>query len=321
MRRIGFLSLSFAATLALAGCGAERPGHYDTASAPLTTAEPAPAQRAAAAPPASAGYAMPTGGGAGGAADTTADVSLDQASKAQTSAEAAGRKIIRNAELTIEVEKPADAQQKIGAVAERLGGFVVTSEISQASSSSATVSIVMRVPADRFGDALAALHEAGSRVLREKTTGQDVTEEYVDLEARLRAKQALEAQFLEIMKQAHSVDDALNVQRQLGQVRGEIEQIEGRKRFLENQSSLSTITVTLQAPTPIVEATTEGFGYHLRRAFGDGVDTASSIVIGVIRLLGVGIPVFLMIVLPVGLVLRWLWKRMMRGGTPSAPGA
>src|SRR5262249_28603705 len=163
--------------------------------------------------PTTAEYAA--GGGSAGKVATDGDLALDQASKAQTSAEAAGRKIIRNAELSIEVEKPADAQQKIGAVAERVGGFGGTSEISQCGSSSATVSIVMRVPADRFGDAVTALHEAGSRVLHEKITGQDVTEEYVDLEARLRAKQALEAQFLEIMKQAHSVDDALNVQRQL----------------------------------------------------------------------------------------------------------
>jgi hypothetical protein len=252
----------------------------------------------------------------GGGAQTTpvAEVSLDQASKAQSSAEAVGRKIIRNAEMTIEVEDAATAQQKVGAVAERLGGFVVTSEISQAGSASPTVSIVMRVPADRFGDALAALHEAGSRVIREKTTGQDVTEEYIDLEARLRAKQALEAQFLEIMKRANSVSDALQVQAQIGQVRSEIEQLEGRRRFLENQSSLSTITVTLQAPVPVVATTSEGFGYHIRRAFGDAVDTASSIIIGVIRFLGVGIPIFVMIVLPAFVLLRLLWRRIQRGG-------
>jgi hypothetical protein len=65
-----------------------------------------------------------------------------------------------------------------------------------------------------------------------KTTGQDVTEEYIDLEARLRSKKALEAQFLEIMKQAHKISDALEVQSQIADVRADIERIEGRRRFL-----------------------------------------------------------------------------------------
>ena len=102
-----------------------------------------------------------------------------------------------------------------------------------------------------------------------------MTEEYIDLEARIRSKQALEAQFLEIMKQARSVSDALEVQRQLSEVRSEIERIEGRRRFLENQSSLSTITVTLQPSQPLVS--TSGFFYKVKRAFGGGLDIAASI--------------------------------------------
>ena len=77
-----------------------------------------------------------------------------------------------------------------------------------------------------------------------------MTEEYIDLEARLRAQRALEAQFLEIMKTANKVSDALEVQRELANVRSEIERVEGRRRFLENQSSLSTIKVVLQTPAP-----------------------------------------------------------------------
>ena len=87
-----------------------------------------------------------------------------------------------------------------------------------------------------------------------KISGQDVSEEYLDLEARLRTKKALEAQFLEIMKQARKVQDALDVQSQLADVRTEIERLEGRRRFLENQAALSTITTTLQMPQPIIAA-------------------------------------------------------------------
>jgi hypothetical protein len=177
----------------------------------------------------------------------------------------------------------------------------------------------MRVPAEKFGTAMEALRTAGTRVEREKATGQDVTEEYIDLEARIRTKQALEAQFLEIMKQAHTVSDALEVQRQISDVRGEIEQLEGRRRFLENQSSLSTINVTIHTPAAVVTTTGTTFGDQIKRAFGDSIDTASAIVIGFIRLLGVGIPVFVLIILPIALVLRLLWRRAQRAMAANAP--
>ena len=113
----------------------------------------------------------------------------------------------------------------------------------------------------------------GGRILHEKSSGQDVTEEYIDLEARIRTKKALEAQFLEIMKQARKISDAMEVQTQLAEVRTEIERLEGRRRFLENQSALSTINITLHTPTPVVAAATRGFVYDLKAAFGDGMDT------------------------------------------------
>src|SRR6185295_6582072 len=103
---------------------------------------------------------------------------------------------------------------------------------------------------------------------QEKVSGQDVSEEYLDLEARIRSKKALETQFLEIMKQARKVSDALEVQGELADVRTEIERFEGRRRFLENQSTLSTITATLQMPAPLVVATTTGFSHSIKEAFG-----------------------------------------------------
>lgn len=302
MRRIW--ALCFLSLIALAGCGSASDGGAPMSRSSEVAPSEAPAspQRAASAPL----------GGGGGGADVVKPVSLEEANSAQTAAEAFNRKIIRNAELAIQVDDPADAQRKISAIAEQQGGFVVTSEISQYGSSGPSVSITMRVPADHFGQAMEALHAVGSKVLSEKTTGQDVTEEYIDLEARIRTKQALEAQFLEILKQAKSVSDALQVQREIADVRGEIEQLEGRRRFLENQSSLSTIKVALQTPAAVVTTTGSSFGDHIKRAFGDSIDTASAIVIGFIRLLGVLIPIVVLIVLPAYFLIRFLWRRMQR---------
>lgn len=242
-------------------------------------------------------------------------VSLEKTDAAKAADTAVERKIIRNANLTLESDAPADGQRKIASIAESHGGFVVTSESSQRvdndqAKPSMSVTVVARVPATEFDSVLKEIRGVGASVPQEKITGQDVTEEFIDLEARLRTKKALEAQFMEIMKQAHSVSDALDVQTQLAEVRGEIERLEGRRRYLENQASLSTITVTLQAPTPLVSTT--GFFYNVKRAFGDGVDVAAAITLFLIRVVIGLVPVALLVFLPLGLLARFLLRRSRR---------
>ncbi len=225
------------------------------------------------------------------------------------------RKVIQNAEMTIETDKPNEGQQKIGVIAEKHGGFVVVSESkhNEAASqnvASTEVNVVVRVPAQKFQATIDEIRAVGGRILHEKSSGQDVTEEYIDLEARIRTKKALEAQFLEIMKQAHRISDAMEVQTQLAEVRTEIERLEGRRRFLENQSALSTINITLHTPIQVVAAATRGFFYDLKAAFGNGVDIGSGIFLGVIQFVIVMIPVMLFIVAPAWLVFKWLRRRM-----------
>src|SRR5262245_4491204 len=238
-------------------------------------------------------------------------VSLDSNAAAQ----AAGHKVIQNAEITIETDTPNEGQQKIGVIAEKHGGFVVISESKQNEAVSQTVAstvvnVVVRVPAQKFQTVLEEIRGVGGRILYQKSSGQDVTEEYIDLEARIRTKRALEAQFLEIMKQARKISDAMEVQTQLAEVRTEIERLEGRRRFLENQSALSTINVTLHTPIQVVAAATRGFFYDLKAAFGNGVDIGSGIFLGVIQFVIVTIPVMLFIVTPAWLVFKWLRRRM-----------
>jgi hypothetical protein len=240
-------------------------------------------------------------------------VSLDQAGQSQTIAEAMDRKILRNADLTLEVSAPQETQRKIASIAESAGGFVVTSESKQRQTAEGAtheleVNLVIRVPAAQFGPTLDQIRSTSNRVIQEKITGQDVTEEFIDLEAHLKTQKALELQFLEIMKQARKVEDALEVQRQIAGVRSEIEKLEGRKRYLENRASLSTITVSLQTPTAI-SVNTSGFGRDVREALADSVQVAISIVLFLIRFVIVMIPVFLLIILPGYLIARHFLRR------------
>lgn len=247
----------------------------------------------------------------------TQTVSLTQAAQAQEVSAATERKIVRDAQMIIELSSPADGQRKLNSIAEAHGGFVVISESQQhdkgdGAEHDEVINIEMRVPAAQFDAVVAEIRAVGSRVRQEKITGKDVTEEYIDLEARLRTQRALEAQFLEIMKHAEKVSDALEVNRQLADVRNEIERVEGRRRFLENQVSLSTIKVTLQTPSPLVSANTSGFFYGIKRAFGDGVDVAAAIILVLIRIVIALIPVFILIVLPLIWLYRFITRRRAR---------
>jgi hypothetical protein len=307
MRFITLLLLSLV-LLGLSGCDNMRSRPNDqSATAPQPAAKSSDAQPQA--------EQAKTVLGRNQVAVTNENVSLNQADAANTASQAIERKIIRNATLTVEVTSPADNQRKITSIAESHQGFVVTSEATQSTSEDkakpeVTINLVVRVPAAQFNQVMEEIRATATRVLQEKITGQDVTEEFIDLEARIKNQKALEAQFIEIMKRAGKVEDALEVQRQLADVRTEIEKLEGRKRFLENQASLSTITLTMQSPTQIVNAV--GFWYSIRSAFADGVDVAAAIIFFLIRAVVALLPLLIFIVLPLGLIARLVSRRVRR---------
>lgn len=244
-------------------------------------------------------------------------VSLNEVDKAESTAEAADRKIIRNADITIEVPSTTDAQHRVTSIAEAHGGFVVTSEAKQRDSidpaqRTLDIKLVVRVPSNQFGGAFDEIRSLAGNTPAEQVTSQDVTEEFIDLEARIKTQKALEVQFLEIMRQTHKIEDALEVQRQIAEVRTEIEKLEGRKRFLENRSSLSTINVNIQSPKPMITVTQTGFGHSLREAVSDSVTLASDMVLFFARFLIMMVPVCLFVLLPLGLAGRYLIRRAKR---------
>ena len=260
-----------------------------------------------------------TSGGGGGGGRELRQMVKQNISLAQTAASAidtasSDRKVIRNAELNLEAEDPEDAQRKITSIAELRGGFVVESQQSSSeirSTTRDTVTMTVRVPSERFSEALADIRNTSSRVILETVKGQDVTEEFIDIEAQIKTKKALEQQFMEIMKRANTVGEALNVQSQLADVRGEIERVEGRKRFLENQSSLSTIKIRLQT-AKVIAASSAGFGDRLSGSFMAGADVAINFVLGLITVVVAALPFGLLIGLPAFVFFRYVYKRQGR---------
>ena len=213
---------------------------------------------------------------------------------------AIGPTVIKTADLELEVEKGdfRDAVEAAMAAAERNGGFVVDTSVDDVKLGLG--SVTMRVPADRFGRALAELQDLG-KVERETVSGQDVTQEFIDLEARLRNFEAQERVLLNLMSEAQTVADTIRVQNELSGIQLQIERLKGRLRYLENQTALSTIHVRIAE----AGAAPPRLG-SLQRAWSRSVDVFLGVIAAVIVGAGFVVPVVLMGALV--LVLFWRFR-------------
>jgi len=149
------------------------------------------------------------------------------------------RKLIRDAALVLGVGNREESARRAQALAVRLGGYV---------QESTTEAVVLRVPSDRFDTALEDLAAMGLLVDR-KVQARDVTEDYADLELRLRAKRSMLARLQELVKKAEKVEDLLKIEQEISRLVTEIEQLEGKLRLMNNQVAFSKIAVAFQLST------------------------------------------------------------------------
>ena len=187
------------------------------------------------------------------------------------------RKIVKTGYITLEVEEVAETISEVTKVADELGGYVVSSHKSEGEKQ-VSGSVRIRIPADKFDEAFNRLRQLAISVPYESTEARDVTEEYVDLEARLHNLEATEAQYLALLEKAETVEEMLKVQQALSNVRGEIERIEGRMKYLERTSDMSLIEVGLKEARGLAEpwSASAAFKSAVRglTAFGRGLATA-----------------------------------------------
>lgn len=228
---------------------------------------------------------------------TAADIDL--------AAPEAGPDVIKTADLELELER--DGLQKAVrdsiSVAARFGGFVLSTSTEGEGAGSGTV--VIRVPAESFEDALTALEGLGN-VESETVSGRDVSQEFVDLEARVRNLKAQETVLLRLMNQAQTVTDTIRVQNELSGIQLEIERLTGRIRYLRDQADTSTISLHLFETGAVVDKPKGG---TLAKAFERAVDLALGVVSAVI--VGTGVLIPLLALALVGyLILRALRPRV-----------
>ncbi len=162
---------------------------------------------------------------------------------------AAAPKLIKNGAIQMRVEKYKEARSALARIAAAHQAYIAREEEKTVDGVPSN-RLVLRVSAERFDALLDAVAALAAHVQSRTVNVSDVSEEYVDLQARLKAKRAVEAQYQEILKQAKNVREILDVEQYLRQVQEEIEAAEGRLRFLDSQVSLSTIEVTMFEQPP-----------------------------------------------------------------------
>ncbi|WP_312095776.1 DUF4349 domain-containing protein [Niallia sp.] len=156
------------------------------------------------------------------------------------------RMVIYNVNLSIQVKGYQQVEANIQSKATELGGYVVESSIYDSGSEYINGTIIVKIPQAQFQSYIKEVEKNSIKVTEKSVTGNDVTEEFVDLESRLKAKEAVEKRLLTLMDQADKTEDLLKISNDLATVQEEKEQILGRMKYLQNNVDYSTVTIQLQ---------------------------------------------------------------------------
>jgi hypothetical protein len=162
----------------------------------------------------------------------------------------------------------------------------------------------IRIPSQNFDTTLKGISTGITYFDRRQITQKDVTEEFVDIEARLRAKKELENRYLALLKQAKNVKEMLDIERELSNIREEIEAREGRLKYLSNQVSMSTIHVEFYKTT-VESGVTVSYGQKIKNALKSGWQGISSFFLGLLTIW----PFLIIVVIIIFIVRRYIRRR------------
>lgn len=237
----------------------------------------------------------------------------DESSQAVSVLQAAGqeRLIIRTADMGIVVTDTEEAMNTIAQVVDDNGGWVVSSNVFQFTDDAMSGSMSVRIPAAGFDSFLEAVRQLSVEVTRVSTAGQDVTEEYVDVSARLENLEVTADRVRQFLDEAKNVEEALAVNRELSALEGEIEAMKGRKQFLEQSAAFSSVNIDLTPdqlaqPLEVGGWRPQGVAKSAVEALINALQTLVDVAIWFIVFV---LPILLIIGIPTWLVIRFFRRR------------
>jgi len=241
----------------------------------------------------------------GEVADATKTAAPSSVLITEAAAATVDRQIIYNAGLTVKTQDADAARQKVVKLAEDAGGFLADSTVHVGEAGERYVDIKVRVPAGRFDGVVAQIRRLG-KVEDESITSQDVTEEFIDLQARLRTLKQAEERLLDMLKHRGKLNELLEIERELATRREQIEKSQGRLRYLKDRVSFSTIQVSLYEKGPAVVGPSGPYDilYHVRSAYRVLVSMLQGILTALIYIVVDGVVIWLPVLLLIWLIAR-----------------
>lgn len=248
--------------------------------------------RAGGAAPAAADKAPPTGASPGGAAGSPAGA---LATVPGSTDPALDRKLVFNADLSLQVKDARSAMNEIQNLINFHHGYTADANLTGSESDGWNAKLVLRIPTANYGTILDALRKLGE-VRQQRQWAQDVTDQYIDLDARVKTLSEYEQRLRELALKANNFDDWLKLTHQINDTRIQVESLSGKLRLLSNQVEFSTINVSLIQPRPGAQPETASpLTQRMVKAFHDSAKALAD--------LGEGLLVFLAAFLPVGIVM------------------
>jgi hypothetical protein len=254
---------------------------------------------------------------------TAAAYEISNSSGDLTVIERSNRMIIKNADVRLMVKDTDVAIDRATQIIGDAGGYIVSSRVwyqDYYGNNLKYAAVTIGIPVDEFERTLVKLRDLAVRVMDEVASGDDVTEQYVDLESQLTNLEATRARIQEFLQDAKNVDEALRINQELANIEAQIEQIKGRMNYLNDRSAYSTITINFEpefpvltpTPTPTAIPTVTPVPWNPGDTFDEAKDTVTVAYQGIAEfLIWVGV-VIVPIFLPFGLILWAAWKLLNR---------
>lgn len=308
MKRLALLSLTMAVLTLLAACGgAAAPSQSARSLEPISAGVPIPA-----APAPTAAPAAKSAPGVRSPADSGSLALVEQS--------AAERMVVYTGTMSLEVEDTEATIAKISDILKSSQGYISSRSLSRTGSGKMRGSVTIRVPAASLDSILTQIKAFAIRPLSEDSKSEDVTQQYVDLDARRKNLESYEVELTKLLEtvreQTGKAEDLLAVYNQLTEVRGQIEQIKGQQLYLENTSSLATYTLDL-VPHEEVTVIEEGWnpGSTARTALRSLVQALQGLAdIAIVLILFIA-PILILLALPL-IVVFWIARRFWRRRAP-----
>lgn len=209
------------------------------------------------------------------------------------------RKLTKNGSIRFKTRNMDKSKQEIVAAVKELKGYISNDKVSEYGNDLVN-RMIIRIPSEGTDEFLAQLEKIADKIESKNISVNDVTEQFIDLQARIKTKKEVEARYIELLNKANNVSEVLQIEQEIGNIRTTIESAEGRLQYLTNQVAFSTIEVEFYISSPQA-----GFWKKMGNAFKNGWDGFLTLLIGIVNLWAV----ILFVVLVIWIVRRIIVRR------------